>query len=57
MTGTPNLNPPLTEGAGALVPKPSAQVDLTPMGMLERAVTSGASIDVLEKLMGLQERW
>lgn len=30
---------------------------LTPMDMLERAVTQGANIDVLEKLMGLQERW
>jgi hypothetical protein len=30
---------------------------ITPMDMLNRAVTQGADIDVLEKLMGLQERW
>jgi ERF superfamily protein len=29
----------------------------TPMSMLDRAVAEGASIEVLEKLMGLQERW
>jgi hypothetical protein len=29
----------------------------TPMTLLERAVTSGASIEVLEKLMALQERF
>jgi hypothetical protein len=29
----------------------------TPMSMLGRAVESGASMEVLEKLMGLQERW
>lgn len=32
-------------------------VGTTPMDMLDRAVQSGASIDVLEKLMALQERW
>lgn len=30
---------------------------LTPMEMLDRAVSNGASIETLEKLMGLQERW
>lgn len=30
---------------------------LTPMNTLDRAVASGASIEVIEKLMGLQERW
>lgn len=30
---------------------------MTPMDMLGRAVSSGANIDVLEKLMALQERW
>jgi hypothetical protein len=29
----------------------------TPMEMIDRAVASGASIDVLERLMSLQERW
>ena len=32
-------------------------IELTPMGMLDRAVASGASVDVIEKLMALQERW
>jgi hypothetical protein len=30
---------------------------ITPMEMLNRAVAAGADIDVLEKLMSLQERW
>lgn len=30
---------------------------MTPMDMLNRAVSQGADINVLEKLMGLQERW
>lgn len=30
---------------------------LTPLEMLDRAVTSGATPDTLEKLMALQERW
>lgn len=30
---------------------------LTPMDMLNRAVSQGANIDVLEKLMALNERW
>jgi hypothetical protein len=33
------------------------QAPLTPMDMLNRAVVQGASIEVLEKLMALQERW
>ncbi len=32
-------------------------VETTPMSMLDRAVAQGASIETLEKLMGLQERW
>ena len=35
-------------------PKSSA---LTPMSMLEKAITSGATVEVMERLMGLQERW
>lgn len=35
----------------------STSSELTPMGMLDRAVQGGASIEVLEKLMALQERW
>lgn len=35
----------------------SASVAMTPMEMLDRAVSNGASIETLEKLMALQERW
>lgn len=37
--------------------EPTALVAVTPMDMLNRAVTSGADIDMIEKLMSLQERW
>jgi hypothetical protein len=30
---------------------------MTPMAMIERALASGANIEMIEKLMGLQERW
>lgn len=32
-------------------------VDLTPMTMLQTALTSGAGVDTLERLLALQERW
>ena len=35
----------------------SEHAPLTPMDMLNRAVAGGANIDVLTKLMDLQERW
>lgn len=35
----------------------SAVVAMTPMDVLNRAVEKGASVDVMEKLMALQERW
>lgn len=37
--------------------EPPALVAVTPMDMLNRAVTSGASLEMVEKLMSLQERW
>lgn len=37
--------------------EPQALVAVTPMDMLNRAVTSGASLEMVEKLMTLQERW
>lgn len=37
--------------------EPRALVPVTPMEMLNRAVESGADIDMIEKLMNLQERW
>lgn len=41
-----------------LAPEQSTEVvAMTPMGMLDRAVAQGATVEVLEKLMGLQERW
>jgi hypothetical protein len=35
----------------------AARVALTPMDMLAKAVESGAGLEMVEKLMGLQERW
>lgn len=32
-------------------------VAATPMGMIERALSTGASVETIEKLMQLQERW
>ncbi len=37
--------------------EPSDLAVMTPMDMLNKAVAQGANIEVLEKLMGLQERW
>jgi ERF superfamily len=37
--------------------EPTALVPVTPMDMLNRAVQSGADIDMIEKLLNLQERW
>jgi len=34
-----------------------AAADITPLAMMERAVSGGADIAVIEKLMELQERW
>lgn len=36
---------------------PRVPASLTPMDMIDRAISSGASIEALEKLMALQERW
>ena len=38
-------------------PQENIASQITPMGMLAAAVEGGASMEVLEKLMGLQERW
>lgn len=50
---------PNKDGEGAsVVPFTSyAPQALTPMAMVQQAVASGAGIDVLTKLMDLQERW
>jgi hypothetical protein len=37
--------------------EPRALAAVTPMDMLNRAVQSGASLEMVEKLMTLQERW
>jgi hypothetical protein len=36
---------------------PAEPVAMTPMAMLDKAIASGAGVDVLERLMSLQERW
>lgn len=48
------------QAAKVLTVMPEAEtrvVPLTPMDMLDRAVSQGASIEVMEKLMALHERW
>lgn len=35
----------------------ATQPTMTPMAMLEAAVTSGAGVEMIDKLMALQERW
>jgi hypothetical protein len=40
-----------------VVPMVEATPTTTPMTMLEKAVSSGASLEMVEKLMALQERW
>tara|TARA_Y100000034_G_scaffold92092_1_gene111201 strand:+ start:135 stop:1007 length:873 start_codon:yes stop_codon:yes gene_type:complete len=48
----------MNEKPTELTPLPdSEETAITPMSMLNRAITSGADIDVMERLMGLQERW
>lgn len=37
--------------------EPRALAAVTPMDMLDRAVQSGASLEMVEKLMSLQDRW
>jgi len=37
--------------------EPTALAVSTPMSMIDRAIAGGASIEVIEKLMALQERW
>lgn len=48
------MNPAVKENPRDLV---LTNAPLTPMEMLHQAVAGGSSIEVLEKLMGLQERW
>lgn len=44
----------IDEPQAQIVPRQSV---LTPMDMIDRAVSTGAGIETLEKLMALQERW
>jgi hypothetical protein len=37
--------------------EPRAVQAVTPMDMLDKAIQSGAGLDVIEKFMALQERW
>ena len=49
-----------TEAAETQLPVPMAQTvpaAVTPMGMLEKALASGATTETLEKLLALQERY
>lgn len=60
ITETQQKEPVMAQAAKVIEHEASAVVPLaptTPMAMLDRAVQSGASIEVLTKLMDLQERW
>lgn len=39
------------------LPVPEVAIPITPLAMIDRAIASGASIETLERLMALQERW
>jgi hypothetical protein len=45
------------EQAQDIVRRAEIMPAMTPMDMLNRAVSSGAGLDMIEKLMNLQERW
>jgi len=45
------------EPARAALPVVQQHTAVTPMGMLDRAVTSGASLEVIRGLMDLNDRW
>lgn len=48
----------MTKALEKIEPHPSQQIAVvTPMALIERAMASGAGMDVIEKFMGLQERW
>ncbi len=54
---TSGMGTELAEKQAVMRMHEAANAPLTPMEMLNSAVSNGASIEVLEKLMGLQERW
>lgn len=54
MTAKPQV---IEHDSRAVTTQPSQSVALTPMDMIERAANSGASVEVIGKLMDLQERW
>jgi hypothetical protein len=49
------MNAVIEHNTTGVVEKQTAPI--TPMEMLDRAVSSGASVETLERLMNLQERW
>lgn len=48
------MNQPAKQEIQIMEPSKNA---LTPMDMLNQALTRGASLEIVEKMMGLQERW
>lgn len=55
-----NTQTKVIEGFGVIEDAPGANVPAvvtTPMNVLDKAITSGASVDVIARLMELQERW
>jgi hypothetical protein len=50
-----NANALEIQGPGAVTP--ISPLPVTPMDMLDRALAQGAGLEMVEKIMGLQERW
>lgn len=52
---TPGLRRGTPEAAGTALVQTASPIG--PMSVLQRAVSEGASVDTLERLLGMQERW
>lgn len=52
-----NILPEVEAASTAPAVQSAAGAIINPMNMIERAIVQGAGMDVIEKLMGLQERW
>ena len=52
-----NILPEVEAASTVPAVQTTAGAIINPMNMIERAIVQGAGMDVIEKLMGLQERW
>lgn len=56
-TGTAMSNVQVIPSEPSITAVPAQPYVITPMAMIDRALSSGASLETVKKLMGLQERW